>query len=184
MKHLTLLLPFTILAMGCIKVQQREYPIGDNTPGYILIEFNDSTTIQAATDICFKENIQAHEIGGFSYWSAMPPDSVEAIKSAFSSRNYIDKNSINSAVNKVAYSDQVVVTAPVFWDITKEDVDDWTLLEGRFQLTDHFYPVNPAEPGMPASITAKVPEGQERIYMSYLATKYSIVKRVSRTIKF
>lgn len=182
MKRIVLFLSLSIVVIACNKRRITDTSPDTYTPGYLLIEYKDSTSIQAATQLCYDEHFAVHEMGGFEFYSDLPPDSIQVIKDVLLSRDYIDKNYSN-AVSTIANTTQVTVSGLTFWDVTPDEMADWTLLESRLKLTPHFYQVNNEQIAYGA-ITVQVPEGSEEQYIKSLPQKYKDILRVSRAIKF
>jgi hypothetical protein len=132
---LTLLL-LTFL-LGCSKnkdtiITGPENPSLNYVQGEVVVGLKDSVSLEEIADYVYSlNNISINEISSLRYYSILPKDSIQSIKSNLESKNYIWHGTVN--VSYLESESKILVEFSIK-DFSSNDINDWKLLKTHFRL--------------------------------------------------
>jgi hypothetical protein len=140
MKFIPLIL-FVTLLIGCSNKDQQNslvgIPIPDHVSGEVIIGLKENVSLEEVADyiLSFK-NISIYNIVSFEYYSSLPKESMDSLKTALGSKPYIYSGDL-----RVSYIDSLSKIKIDLW-IVNFGVDarkDWEITKEQFLLTHQPY---------------------------------------------
>lgn len=138
--RIIILIYFSALVMGC----STDYSITEVNPdnennrslGYVQGEVSfglkDSVTLMELADYIYSlDNIFIKDVASFQYYTILPEDSMQIIKSRLEAEPYIWDENVNVSYNET--DSKILID---FWikDFKSENIQDWASLKARFSL--------------------------------------------------
>jgi len=134
---LIMLLSFLIGCSNKDIPNNSEKPFLDYAPGDVSIGLNDNVSLEEVANYVYSfNNISINQIVAFQYYSNLPKESMDTIKSALELKRYIWNGTI-----RVSYSDSLSKIMVEFWvqNFNYEDRKDWESFKEQFLLTHSPY---------------------------------------------
>ena len=158
MKFISLILFITLL-IGCSNKDQQNPLVPEYIPGDVVIGLKENVTLEVAADyiLSFK-NISIYNIVSFEYYSSLPKEMMDSLKSSLEAKPYIYSGDL-----RVSYVDSLSKIKIDLWIVNFgiEAKKDWALTKEQFQLT---HMPNPYQSGL-----LKVEYGKEEEWVHILS---------------
>lgn len=163
-ESLFILFGMLILLVGCSgddksNITNPENPEIEYVKGEVIVGLKDSVSLeQFAYFVYSLNNISIINIVSLQYYSTLPKDSMQTIKSNLESRKYITPGSVN--VDYIESESKIHVK---FWvkEFSYDDIKDWELIRTQLQL---FHFPNEFQSGL-----LKVEVGKEKEWINILS---------------
>jgi hypothetical protein len=141
MKFIPLMLFITFL-IGCSNKDLQNplvgIPMPDHVPGDVIIGLQENVSLEEVSDFIFTfNNISIYQIVSFEYYSDLPKERMDILKSSLEAKPYI-----NSGTLRVSSVDSLSRIKIAFWigKFSIDDRKDWALTKEQFLLTHEPYP--------------------------------------------
>jgi len=173
MKLLLPVMAACLLFAGCIKTDLKG--LGqDYQHGRLLLEFDDTTHLQTAANICFENGTPILKAVGFSFISTLPIDSMEALRSLLLSKDYIDANTIDRSLIASA-PNKILIDGLLLNNLNEENSADFKDVEESVNLTEYTYKGG-TYPNC-RSMLVQVPDSNEAKH-AWIFYEYKFIKRI------
>lgn len=134
---LVILFGMLILLVGCSgddksNIINPENPEIEYVQGEVVVALKDSVSLEQFANFVYSlNNISIRNIVSFQYYSTLPKDSMQTIKSNLESRKYITPGSVN--VYYIESESKILVE---FWvaEFSYDDIKDWELIRTQLHL--------------------------------------------------
>jgi len=110
-----------------------EAPLMDHVPGDVSIGLNDNVSLEDAANYIYSfNNISINSIVGFQYYSDLPKERLDTLKSALESKTYIMNGTVYTS-----YIDSVskIMVEFSIGKFSYADIRDWESFKEQFLLT-------------------------------------------------
>ena len=132
MKIITLILLITFL-FACSTDRSPLNTELDYVQGEVAFGLIDSITLLELADYIYSlSNISIKQVSSFQYYTNLPQDSMQIIKSALESKSYVWDGMINIWYDQT--SSKIMIDVWIR-DFKSEDREDWELTKERFSFT-------------------------------------------------
>jgi hypothetical protein len=136
------LILFITLLIGCSNKDQHNplvgIPMPDHVPGDVIIGLQENVSLEEVADFILSfNNISIYNIVSFEYYSALPKERMDSLKSSLEAKPYIYSGDL-----RVSYVDSLSKIKIDLWIINFgiDDRKDWAITKEQFQLTHIPYP--------------------------------------------
>ena len=141
LKFIPLILFITFL-IGCSNKDQQNQLVGislpDHVPGDVIIGLKENVSLEEVADYILSfNNISIYNIVSFEYYSALPKERMESLKSSLEAKPYIYSGNL-----RVSYIDSLSRIKIELWigKFGADDRKDWELTRQQLLLTHIPYP--------------------------------------------
>ncbi|MBS1586584.1 MAG: hypothetical protein JSS82_13680 [Bacteroidetes bacterium] len=173
MKLLLPIMAACLLFAGCIKTDLKGLD-QDYQHGRLLLEFDDTTHLQTAANICFENGTPIVKAVGFSFISSIPIDSLQALRSVLLSKSYVDASSVDRSL--IASSpNKILIDGLILKNLNEQNFMDFKGLEESVNLTEYTYKGG-TYPNC-RSMLVQVPDSNEAKY-AWIFYEYKFIKRI------
>ena len=110
-----------------------EAPLMDHVPGDVSIGLNDNVSLEDVTNYIYSfNNISINSIVGFQYYSDLPKERMDTLKSALESKTYIMNGTVYTS-----YIDSLskILVEFSIGKFSYADIRDWESFKEQFLLT-------------------------------------------------
>jgi hypothetical protein len=110
-----------------------EAPLMDHVPGDVSIGLNDNVSLEDVTNYIYSlNNISINSIMGFQYYSDLPKERMDTLKSALESKTYIMNGTVYTS-----YIDSLskILVEFSIGKFSYADIRDWESFKEQFLLT-------------------------------------------------
>ena len=110
-----------------------EAPLMDHVPGDVSIGLNDNVSLEDVTNYIYSfNNISINSIVGFQYYSDLPKERMDTLKSALESKTYIMNGTVYTS-----YIDSLskIMVEFSIGKFSYTDIRDWVSFKEQFLLT-------------------------------------------------